>query len=276
MELLEKIINWAEKKAGISVLILSGSLAAKGKKDSLSDYDIAVYGNDFDFIKQDDWIDDIDHYLICIHESFEFLDRQIPARLIIFDEVLKVDFSFHPLQSLHTLISQKKLPDDYDIGYRILLDKEGIASKMQKPSYRGFVMHKPSAKDFQQNCNEFWFEIYHVAKYLSRNDLWTAKSRDWAAKEWLRKMIEWNHAAKLKWGFSLKNEGKNMKEWIDKKTWEDLHKSFGRFEKKDSWKAMEKTIKIYRRIAIKTANQLKYKYNQKPDDAISEFIKNLV
>jgi len=46
MELLEKIINWAEKKAGISVLILSGSLAAKGKKDSLSDYDIAVYGND--------------------------------------------------------------------------------------------------------------------------------------------------------------------------------------------------------------------------------------
>jgi len=31
---------------------------------------------------------------------------------------------------------------------------------MQKPSYRGFVMHKPSAKDFQQNCNEFWFEIY--------------------------------------------------------------------------------------------------------------------
>jgi len=39
---------------------------------------------------------------------------------------------------------------------------------------------------------------------------------------------------------------------------------------------MEKTIKIYRRIAIKTANQLKYKYNQKPDDAIYEFIKNLV
>jgi len=34
--------------------------------------------------------------------------------------------------------------------YRILLDKEGIASKMQKPSYRGFVMHKPSAKDFSK------------------------------------------------------------------------------------------------------------------------------
>jgi len=29
-------------------------------------------------------------------------------------------------------------------------------------------------------------------------------------------MIEWNHAAKLKWGFSLKNEGKNMKDGLIK------------------------------------------------------------
>ena len=275
MKKLEKITNWANSKPGISALILSGSLAGKGSKDALSDYDIAVYGNEFDFIKSDDWLREIDDYVVCIHDSFGFSGYEIPTRLTIFEDTIKVDFSFHPLQSLHALINQKKLPDAYNIGYQILLDKDGIASKMQKPTYQGFVINKPSAMDFEQNIKEFWFEIYHVAKYLSRNDLWTAKLRDGAAKTWLRKMIEWHHAIKMNRAFSPKNDGKDMHEWIDEKIWKDLHGAFGRFDKKDSWKAMEKTTKIYRKIATKTAAHLKYKYNQKIDDAISGFIVKL-
>ena len=275
MQKLEKIINWANNKPGISTVILSGSLAGKGKKDALSDYDIAVYGTDFDFIKNDDWLRDIDDYAVCIHDSFEFSGYEIPTRLTIFDETFKIDFSFHPIQAMHALISQKKLPDAYNIGYQILLDKEGIASKMQKPTYQGFAVSKPSANEFEHNSKEFWFEIYHVAKYLSRNDLWAAKSRDWAAKEWLRKMLEWYHAVKMNWTFSPKNEGKNMKEWMDEKIWKELHGTFGRFDRKDSWSSMEKTIKIYRKFAIKTATHLKYKYNTKTDDAISGFIRKL-
>jgi len=47
MQKLEKIINWANSKDEIRALILSGSLTAKGKKDELSDYDIAVFGKNF-------------------------------------------------------------------------------------------------------------------------------------------------------------------------------------------------------------------------------------
>jgi len=275
MELLEKIINWAEKKAGISVLILSGSLAAKGKKDSLSDYDIAVYGNDFDFIDNDDWIKDIDDYLVCIHDQFELFHRQIPTRLTILNEGTKIDFSFHPLALLDKLVNQEKLPDAYNIGYRILLDKENLAEKMPPPSFHGFRISKPSANDFELNYKEFWFETYHVAKYLSREDLWTANLRASAAKKWLLQMIEWNHAAKMKWNFSPKNDGKNMKSWTDKKIWKDLSDCFGRFDKKDGWKALEKTTKLYRKIAIKTAAHLHYKYGQKLDDGIIDFMKQL-
>ena len=272
---LEKIVNWGKENSSVSVLILSGSLAGKGKKDDLSDYDIAVFGDDFDFIENDNWIKDIDDYLVCIHDQFEFFNLQIPTRLTILKEGTKIDFSFHPLHLLDKLINLEKLPDSYNIGYRILLDKKGIADNMPAPTFHGFRIDKPSAKDFELNNKEFWFETYHVAKYLSRQDLWTANLRASAAKKWLLEMIGWNHAVKMKWNFSPKNDGKNMKSWIEKKIWKELHDCFGRFDKKDCWKALEKTTKLYRKIAIRTAAHLSYKYDQVLDDGIMDFMKNL-
>src|SRR5882757_9530796 len=113
---LEKITNWGLKKSSVSVLILTGSLAGKGKKDDLSDYDIAVFGNDFDFIDNDDWIKDIDDYLVCIHDQFELFHHQIPTRLTILNEGTKIDFSFHPLALLDKLVNQEKFPDAYNTG----------------------------------------------------------------------------------------------------------------------------------------------------------------
>ena len=45
----------------------------------------------------------------------------------------KVDFSFYPITLLHALATIETLPDDYNIGYQILLDKDGILTKMPSP-----------------------------------------------------------------------------------------------------------------------------------------------
>ena len=50
---LEKIIRWQVAKKIFRALILTGSLASRGFVDNFSDYDIAVYGKNFDFIKTD-------------------------------------------------------------------------------------------------------------------------------------------------------------------------------------------------------------------------------
>lgn len=180
---LQKIINWANAIESIRAVILSGSLTGKGKQDFLSDYDIAVYGNDFSFIENNDWLNSIQKYWVCIHDQFEFLGYKIPARLTIFDGYFKVDFSFHPMEELQKMIDDKKLPDDYNIGYEVLLDKDHLLKDLPKPTYKGFVLIKPDEKNFNENGKEFWFECYHVAKYLYRNDLWVAKTRDHAAKK---------------------------------------------------------------------------------------------
>lgn len=273
MEKIKPVIEWGCDTENVRAMILTGSLASKNKKDTLSDYDIAVFGYDFDFIKRDDWIKSFSDYWVCVRDSFDFLKHEIPTRLVIFDEALKIDFSFHPVKLLKKL--SEELSDEYNIGYKILLDKDNITKNFPKASCTGFILEKPTPEEFKNNIEEFWFEVYHVEKYLIRKDLWTAKLRDLAVKEKLRQMLEWNHGAQQSWTFSPGSLGKEMNTWLDKNLRDELHNCWGSFDKADSARALENTIKLYRKVCNETAAALNYNYNYELDKNISTLIKKL-
>ena len=120
---LEPFLAWAQRNDHIRGLILTGSMANdKAVKDHLSDYDIAVFGQRFDFIAIDDWLNEFQEFWICIHDKFDLLGFEIPTRLVIFNDKLKIDFSFHPPEILKNMIEAHELPDDLNLGYKILLD----------------------------------------------------------------------------------------------------------------------------------------------------------
>ncbi|MBD3231473.1 hypothetical protein GF322_02305 [Candidatus Dependentiae bacterium] len=65
-------------------------------------------------------------------------------------------------------------------------------------------------KEFYECIDDFWFEVYHVAIYLARQDLWLAKFRDNDIKRFLLKMIEWNEGSKHNWNYETNSLGKRM------------------------------------------------------------------
>lgn len=271
---IERIIKWGQTTHEVRAMILTGSRASRNQTDFLSDYDIAIFGNDCNFISDDRWIENIDNYLICIHDKFIFLSYTIPTRLTIFKDISKVDFSFYPLEILSQLISD--LPDAYNAGYGILIDKDELLRDMPLPDYKAYQCRKPDEKEFKRNFDEFWFEVYHVAKYLWRDDLWTAKLRDIAAKEKLRQMIEWNHAADFNWNFAPGCDGKRMNSWIDKNILQQLEQCWSGFNKDDNIQSLQATIELYRKLSTDTARRLGYDYNKEVDKNISSFIENLL
>ena len=272
---IQDIIEWAEGKAAIQTLLLSGSLAGRGPTDHLSDYDIAIFGQPFDFIATDDWLKEISSYWVCIWDSFVVDNHTIPTRLVVFDDTCKVDFSFHPPELLSHMVKSGHLPEGYRVGYQVLLDKAGVAVHLPEPSFQGFVLPLPTRREYEKNENEFWFEVYHVAKYLYREDLWTAKWRDHATKEWLLQILQWEQAISLGWQFSPKDYGKGMKRWLNEVAWNRLHTCFGHFDRQDSWAALENTAQLYRETAMKVATLLGYPYNQRLDQHLTQFIKKL-
>ncbi len=272
---LQKVITWGKVNDCVDALMVTGSLAGNGKTDVLSDIDIAVFGNDFTFIQNDDWLSDIGNTWVCIHDQFYFEEYIIPTRLAIFNNGLKIDFSFHPTGILKDLANRKKLPDAYKNGYRVLLDKTGLTNNLEQPDYKAFFLLKPDMKTFQDNENEFWFECYHVAKYLQRNDLWTAKVRDSDAKKFVLKMLEWHHIARHATDFNPKLYGREMQNWLDRSLWNKLYDCYSGFDKESSWRALNNTIELYRSVAKETAAHFFFEYNDKLDNNMSSFIVKL-
>lgn len=274
--MLDWLISWAERNESIQGLILSGSKAnPNDKTDLLSDYDIAVVGSSFDFIENDSWLSSLTNYWVCVHDKFEMANLEIPTRLVIFNSELKVDFSFIPTEVITEIVNTKELPDGFKIGYQILLDKDSLLKDLPKPTGIGFVITKPTDAEYFKNQNEFWFEVYHVAKYLVRNDLWVVKFLDWSCKELLLQMLEWQHGSKCQWQFSPKPNGKNLRSWSDVKTWEALHSCFGLFSEDDAFRALENTMQLYRETAKEVGNSLSCDYNQELDKNVSGVVERL-
>jgi len=274
--MLSKILSWAEKEEAIRALVLVGSRAIEGKHDKLSDHDISVFSrNSTPYTSSDSWLTAIGTPWVCVHEKLAWKSTTIPTRLVIFDHGAKVDFAFYPMEAL-TALAKEPLPEGYAAGYRILLDKDGLAQALPEPTFDAFKQKPPDEEEFHRIVEEFWFEAYHIANYLSRGDLWSAKLRDSGIKqEFLLPMIRWHEQSKNQWNYATHSEGKRMHEWVEAETWNSLKNCFSSFDVDDSWKALWETTSLFRRLAIATAKNLGYSYPHDVDKNISSYMRSI-
>jgi aminoglycoside 6-adenylyltransferase len=256
--MLEKILEWGKKEEAVKALILLGSRASRQTVDHFSDYDLSVFCDiNESYTGSESWLMQFGNVWVCVKEKVFCKGKIFPSRLVIFEGGIKVDFSFLSLDVLDEIAQSSALPDDYNLGYKILLDKDDRAARMLPPQFEVKAI-KPSEQEFHEVVKEFWFEIYHIGVYLKRGDLWSAKFRSWAAHSFLLKMIEWHAQAKNDWCCSTPPIGKKMFSWVNKDLWKDLHGIFAHFDAEDGWKALFNTMELFRRITAETARELRF------------------
>lgn len=256
-KLLERIVAWGKGEERVRAMLLTGSYARPDGADAFSDLDIALFG-DLDSLAGDgSWLAEIAPVWVCLRLQ---TDEGHPTRLVIFAGSRKVDFSLLPIKNLQGLIdAAEPLPELYDRGYRVLLDKDGLAAQIP-PQYRHHAREAPSVDAFLATVEEFWFEVWHVAKYLVRGDGWHAKFRDWTTKELLLRMIEWHAGALHGWERDTHHLGIGMRAWTEPETWARLHEVFARFDAADSWLALDATAGLFGDLARDVAARLMYAY----------------
>lgn len=256
--MLEKIVEWGKKEDVVRALILLGSRAGRQPVDRFSDYDISVFcSSDASYTGSESWLAQLGNVLVCVKEKVVCKGKMFPSRLVIFEDGVKVDFSFLSVDALDQIAQNKSLPDDYNHGYNILLDKDQKTSGIIPPQFEVKAI-KPSEQEFQELVKEFWFEVYHVGVYLKRGDLWSVKFRSWAAHSFLLKMIEWHAEAENDWCFSSPPIGKRMRLWVNEELFNELHGVFAHFDAEDSWKALFNTMQLFRRITAETERALQF------------------
>jgi aminoglycoside 6-adenylyltransferase len=275
-DILSRIVSWSEREDPVRALVLEGSRAETGEADELSDYDVNMFITDPEPYAQDDrWISTIADVCVYIPEKLIHHGQVFATRLVIYQTGAKVDFILYSTDVLREFARSGSLPEPYDLGYRVLLDKDSVTAGMPSPSLQAFRRGKPTEAAFLECVHEFWFEAYHVAKYLRRRDLWPAKGRDWATKCLLLRMIEWHERGKHGWDYRTHPLGKHLKSWVAAETWDRLARGFAHFDAEESWEAMFATFELFGRVARETAQSLGCRYPAEIEACIVTFAKQL-
>lgn len=112
---------------------------------------------------------------------------------MVYDDGTRVDYTIWPENVAERVVEESSLPESLDVGYRVLLDKDGRTSGWRPPTYRAHVPARPTRSEYDALTDEFWWNVRDVAKGLWRGEVFFAKfMRDYDLKfVAFRRFLEW-------------------------------------------------------------------------------------
>lgn len=269
-ERLASIRAWAAAQDDVRSLVHTGSLARRdGQADAFSDLDLEIISrNPVRLTESDAWIHEVGAPITILRLDAED-GQEWPTRLVIFEHGIKVDFTIAGVQRLEKMSGPAGLDEVYERGYNILLDKDGVTKTLPAPRFTAPAPGFPSEARFRERVEEFWFEAFHVPRYLARGELYLVKQRDWTMKELLLEMLEWRAWARSQGAVDVWRLGKGIRSWTDNAAWTELHETFGRFDAQDARRAHDATTRLYGRLAREVAGMKGWAYPDRVERLIS-------
>ena len=275
-EKLKSIIEWAEKNEDVRVLLLTSSLVnPSAPVDEFSDLDIEfIFENNTNYISDKRWTLNFGTPIAMIEEDENAFDDKHAMKMVLYEDGVKVDFKLYSKSNFIEETEQKELSEDWDIGYKVLIDKEGITKQMLKPNYQVFIIKKPSEKEFQSVLKDFWWDTTYVAKCLARDEIFYAKfmSEKIIRTEYLIPLIEWYIASEHKWNITTNKYGRLFKKYLTQEMWTKTENTFSGSKIEENWIALFSMADLVSEIGTELSKKLGYKYPEKLENDIRKYL----
>jgi aminoglycoside 6-adenylyltransferase len=190
---------------------------------------------------------------------------------------LKVDFTLLPVSLFKEIVAAPALPAELDVGYRILLDKDGLTASMIPPAGKAYIPKPPSESLYLTLINDFFSDAPYVAKCLWRDELLPAKwCVDYDMKHvYLRQFLEWRVEMDHGWSVRIGSLGKGLKKHLPPDIWMQLEQTYVGAQLEENWKALERTMALFRRVAVEVADHLGFAYPRDLDQAVTEYVEHI-
>jgi aminoglycoside 6-adenylyltransferase len=232
--------------------------------DQYSDRDLLLYATDAENERYFDWMCDYAPvWMVIRHEK-----SSNPFRAIVYRGGPAIHLAIDTVEVLQGMVDSQRLDGDMWRGYKILMDKDGLAAKLAPPALPPY--ENPSAAAFIHCIESYFYGTLLLAKDVQRGHLWTFQQDNTVEQGFLLRMIEWH--AHLFSAVKPWHRGEFMREWVSPETWQMLHDSFGRFDVEDSWNALFASTQLFCKLAQEIAVQLGYAF---PETMTSEIISYL-
>ncbi len=161
-------------------------------------------------------------------------------------------------------------------GFRVVLDKDGLATKLPSLVALAPSRRPPTRAEFLEVINKFWFLADRTARKLRRGELGVAMSFHHAlVRESLLPMMEWHAKATHSWGYDTWHDGHFLEEWADPRAVKGLRSAFPHYDTQDAWRSLLATMDLFRWLAIETGERLGYPYPTVVDERVTAWVKQL-
>jgi aminoglycoside 6-adenylyltransferase len=264
---IQQLVKWGEANASIQALILTSTRTVPNATlDALSDYDVIVVMTDIQpLVGERAWLEHFGRVLVLyqdpLHEVHGFLQS---AYITQYESGLKIDFTLWQVERLQQIVTEAQLPDEFDAGYQVLLDKDNLTAGLPAPTYHAYIPKPPTEAEYQETIEGFFHEGTYVAKFLWRDDLLAAKHiEDFMKQEHLIPMLVWRAEIDHHWKMKPGPYGRRLKKWLSPELWAELASTYVGVDIAENWEAFFRAIALFKRVAIEVGNQLGYTY---PDD----------
>ncbi len=277
-----KLARWAEQHASIRAMLITSTRAIPGAStDILSDYDVILVVEDIHpWVEDHAWLEDFGEVLVGYWDPIHpdrFFGIDVCGNVIQYADGLKIDFTLWPVKMLQQIVRSPALPKELEAGYKILVDKDHFTEGLLLPTGRGYIPGPPSIAEYQTLINDFLSDAPYVAKCLWRDELMPAKwCLDYDMKHiYLRQVLEWLVELDQNWSLPVGALGKGLKKRLPPEIWTDLEKTYTGANISENWKALLRTLKLFRMVAKTVGTTLGYQYPEELHQRVTQYVNRI-
>lgn len=260
-EMIHLIISTAKEDERIRAVCLCGSrVNPNAPKDIFRDYDIAyVVAETGTFRSDRHWIDRFGNRLYMQYpEDSAYYPSNIEncyGWLMQFDDGNRLDLHVYTLQYALRALEEDPL-------YKILLDKDGCLPDPLANSDSHYWVKKPTEKEFQCTCNEYWWCLNNVAKGLWREEIpYAMDMLNASVRPMLVRLLSWKIGIDHDFSVSIGKSGKYLRRFLTPQTWERFLKTYPDADIANIWNATIEMCSLVDETATEIGNEFGFIYN---------------
>jgi aminoglycoside 6-adenylyltransferase len=278
-EVLAWLSAWAIGQPAVRAVIMTSTRARPGGPvDALSDYDIILaVTTPEQFAHDDAWTLAYGQPMVHWGDQSQRFGFATYFRGVVYQDGVKIDWSLWPAALLTRIAAEPALPDQLDVGYRVLLDKDGQTAGWKPPTYQAHIPARPTEAEYLAVVQEFWWSTTYAAKSLWRDELVFARfCLDHEMKlDTLRRMLEWRMEIDRDWALKPGVLGRGLKQWLPADIWAELARTYVGPEIEANWEALFQLMALFRRVAEAVGDALGYTYPRDSDQRVSAYLSEI-
>jgi len=272
--MLDLILHMAKSDENIRAVIMNGSrVNPHAKKDPLQDFDIVYFVRDVEPYKRNKTFVSQFGEMMIMQTPEDMVDPPPEndghyTYLMQFLDGNRIDLSFYSLETIPV-----NLNDSLTV---VLLDKDHLIRELPPPNDRDYLPEPPTAKLFEDCCNEFWWVTTYVAKGLWRDELtYTKYILDGAVREQLIKMLVWYFGVTTDFQKSPGKMGKYFKEYLEPEIWKQVESTYADSQPDHIWESVFAMGDLFRQTAQYVAKHFDFDYPEQDDIRVTNYLRKI-